>query len=42
IEQAREQLQLAIQDERFEDAAKYRDEIRELERKLEVGGVDAP
>ncbi|MED3661675.1 UvrB/UvrC motif-containing protein [Ureibacillus sp. FSL K6-8385] len=42
IERAREQLQLAIQDERFEDAAKYRDEIKELERKLEMGGVDTP
>jgi protein arginine kinase activator len=42
IKQAREQLQLAIQDERFEDAAKLRDEIKEMERKLEVGGVDTP
>lgn len=42
IERAREQLLLAIQDERFEDAAKFRDEIKELERKLEIGGVDTP
>ncbi|MBB5148888.1 MULTISPECIES: UvrB/UvrC motif-containing protein [Ureibacillus] len=42
IEHAREQLQLAIQDERFEDAAKFRDEIKALERKLEMGGVDTP
>lgn len=36
----REQLQLAIQEERFEDAAKLRDEIKELESKIEMGGVD--
>lgn len=38
----REQLQLAIKDERFEDAAKLRDEIRELESKLKTGGIDTP
>ncbi|MBD8027223.1 UvrB/UvrC motif-containing protein [Ureibacillus sp. Re31] len=42
IESTREQLQLAIADERFEDAAKLRDEIREMERKLDRGGVDTP
>lgn len=42
IETTREQLQLAIVEERFEDAAKLRDEIKEMERKLEVGGVDTP
>ncbi len=42
IQSVREQLQLAIVEERFEDAAKLRDEIREFERKLERGGVDAP
>lgn len=39
---AREKLQSAIVDERFEEAAKLRDEIKELERKLEMGGVDTP
>nr|WP_106781884.1 UvrB/UvrC motif-containing protein [Lysinibacillus timonensis] len=42
IETTREQLQLAIVEERFEDAAKLRDEIKDMERKLEVGGVDTP
>lgn len=42
IESTREQLQNAIVEERFEDAAKLRDEIREMERKLERGGVDTP
>lgn len=42
MKQAREQLQLAIQDERFEDAARLRDEIKDLERKLDAGGVDTP
>ncbi|TSI10996.1 UvrB/UvrC motif-containing protein [Lysinibacillus sp. BW-2-10] len=42
IETTREQLLLAISEERFEDAAKLRDEIKDMERKLERGGVDAP
>jgi protein arginine kinase activator len=42
IESTREQLQQAISEERFEDAAKLRDEIKDLERKLEAGGVDTP
>ncbi|SOC08977.1 protein arginine kinase activator [Ureibacillus xyleni] len=42
IETIREQLQIAIMEERFEDAAKLRDEIKELERKLEHGGADTP
>lgn len=42
IESVREKLQLAIVDERFEDAAKLRDEIKDMERKLERGGVDTP
>lgn len=42
IDSTREQLQQAIVEERFEDAAKLRDEIKGLERKFEVGGVDTP
>lgn len=42
IDSTREQLQLAIHEERFEDAADLRDEIREMERRLERGGVDTP
>lgn len=42
ITAVREKLQSAIVDERFEEAAKLRDEIKELERKLEMGGVDTP
>ena len=38
----RQQLQMAISEERFEDAALLRDEIKDLERKLERGGVDLP
>ena len=40
IEMIREQLNVAIVEERFEDAARLRDEVKELERKLESGGVD--
>lgn len=39
---SREHLQKAIMEERFEDAAVLRDEIREMESKLERGGVDTP
>ncbi|RHW36211.1 nucleotide excision repair protein [Lysinibacillus yapensis] len=42
IAAAREKLQKAIVEERFEDAATLRDEIRDMERKLEGGGVDTP
>lgn len=42
IELLRQQLQQAIAEERFEDAAKLRDEARAIERKLNVGGVDSP
>lgn len=42
IDKIREKLQQAIVEERFEDAANLRDEIKDLERKLEVGGVDTP
>jgi protein arginine kinase activator len=42
IDSTREQLQLAIEEERFEDAANLRDVVREMERKLERGGVDTP
>lgn len=38
----RGELRRAIEDERFEEAAKLRDEARALERKLHVGGVDTP
>ncbi len=42
IDSTREQLQQAIIEERFEDAANLRDEIKDMERKLETGGVDTP
>lgn len=42
IESLRQQLQQAIVEERFEEAAKLRDEARAIERKLNVGGVDSP
>jgi len=42
INSTRDQLQQAIYEERFEDAAKLRDEIKDMERKLETGGVDTP
>ncbi|CAM5197030.1 Protein arginine kinase activator OS=Ureibacillus acetophenoni OX=614649 GN=SAMN05877842_105104 PE=4 SV=1 [Ureibacillus acetophenoni] len=42
IEAIREQLQQSIIEERFEDAAKLRDEIKDMERKLNLGGVDTP
>lgn len=42
IESLRQQLQQAIAEERFEEAAKLRDEARAIERKLNVGGVDSP
>lgn len=41
VESLRQQLQQAIAEERFEDAARLRDEARTLERKLNVGGVDS-
>lgn len=37
-----QQMQRAIAEERFEEAAILRDEVRAIERKLNVGGVDAP
>ena len=42
IHMLRDQLKLAIEQERFEDAAKLRDEIKLLERNNSVGGVDSP
>ena len=42
IDSTRQQMQIAISEERFEDAAVLRDEIKGLERKLERGGVDLP
>ena len=42
VQQMREQIKVAIEEERFEDAAKLRDEIKELERQLSAGGVDTP
>lgn len=40
IKDIRAQMQLAITDERFEDAAKMRDEIKAIQQKLDAGGVD--
>lgn len=37
IIQLREQMQAAISEERFEDAAKVRDEVRLLQHKIQVG-----
>ena len=42
VQQMREQIKVAIEEERFEDAAKLRDEIKALERQLSAGGVDSP
>ncbi len=42
IEKLREQLLQAIEEERFEDAATLRDEVKTIEKKLHVGGVDTP
>lgn len=42
IQMLREQMKLAIEQERFEDAAKLRDEIKLLELKNTAGGVDSP
>ena len=42
IELIRQQMQQAIAEERFEEAAKLRDEVRAIEQKLHVGGVDTP
>mgnify|MGYP003397495172 FL=1 len=42
VQQMREQIKVAIEEERFEDAAKLRDEIKALERQLSSGGVDSP
>lgn len=39
IEVLRQQLQLAIAEERFEEAAKLRDETRALQSRLQAGGV---
>ena len=33
-------MQRAIEEERFEDAAKMRDEIKLIQQKLDAGGVD--
>ncbi|MFF5996351.1 UvrB/UvrC motif-containing protein [Lysinibacillus sp. KU-BSD001] len=38
IELIRQQMQQAIAEERFEDAARLRDEVRAIEQKLHVGG----
>ena len=42
IHMLRDQMKLAIEQERFEDAAKLRDEIKLLERNNAAGGVDSP
>lgn len=42
LESMRKELRQAIEEERFEDAAKLRDEARAIEKKLSVGGVDTP
>lgn len=42
LEAYRLQIRQAIDEERFEDAAKLRDEIRAIEQRLQLGGVDAP
>ena len=42
IESIRQQMQRAIAEERFEEAAKLRDEVRAIEQRLHVGGVDTP
>ena len=42
VQQMREKIKIAIEEERFEDAAKLRDEIKALERQLSTGGVDSP
>lgn len=41
LESIRQQLQQAIAEERFEDAAKLRDEARVIERKLNAGGGES-
>ena len=40
IESLRQLMRLAISEERFEEAAQIRDEIRTLEAKLQAGGVN--
>lgn len=40
IKTLKEKLRLAIMDERYEDAAKLRDEVRSLEEKKKGGGSD--
>ena len=40
IEELRKQMQTAIEEERFEEAARLRDEIRELNTQLEGGASD--
>ena len=35
-------MQRAIEEERFEEAARLRDEVRAIEQRLHVGGVDTP
>ncbi|WP_107839092.1 UvrB/UvrC motif-containing protein [Metasolibacillus meyeri] len=40
IEEIRQHMQYAIEEERFEDAAKMRDEIKSIQHKLDAGGVD--
>lgn len=40
VEGIRQQMQRAIEEERFEDAAKMRDEIKLIQQKLDAGGVD--
>ena len=42
IESIRQQMQRAIAEERFEEAARLRDEVRAIEQRLHVGGVDTP
>lgn len=42
IEELREKMKQAIAEERFEDAATMRDEVKALEQKMLHGGVDTP
>lgn len=42
VEEKRAQLKQLIEEERFEEAAVIRDEIKALEEKIAAGGVDAP
>ena len=40
IEALRQDMKLAVDEERFEDAANIRDQVRALEKKLQIGGEE--